>query len=86
MQELRKAQITVALLACFALSWGLFQDAFEATNRTDAIGLVIAQLVAIFIIAMVMMSLLEWINIFDLKTHAILTLLVLVSIRLLSTS
>jgi hypothetical protein len=84
MQPLRKAQLAVGLLACFAIFWGLLQDTLQSTDLTMAILMLVAQLVAIFIIAIVLMNLLEWVKIFDLKTNAILTLLVLVSIRLLS--
>jgi len=85
MQEQRKAQLTVGLLACFAISWGLFQDALNSSDKLVAFSLVVGQLIAIIIIAIILMSLLEWVDVFDLKINAVLTLLVLVSIRLLST-
>jgi len=84
MNQLTKAQFTVGLLACFAISWGLIQDALNSSNQSYAIILMAGQLVAIFVLAFILMFLLEWVKIFDLKTNSILTLLVLVTIRLLS--
>ena len=85
MNQLTKAQLTIGLLACFTIAWGLFQDALQSSDSTFAFFLVGAQLIAIFIIAIIILGLLEWIKVFDLKTNAILTLIVLVTIRLLST-
>jgi len=82
MNQLAKAQITIGLLACFAMAWGLFQQALNATNPTVAFIIAILQLVAIVIISIVLLGLLEWVKIFDLKTNAILTLIVLVTIRI----
>jgi hypothetical protein len=84
MKQLTKAQLTVGLLAIFAISWGLFQEAYASKNPQLAVILVIGQLIAILAIAFVLLFLLEWIKVFDLKTNSILTLFVLVTIRLLS--
>jgi hypothetical protein len=84
MRELTKAQLTVGLLACFAMVWGLAQQALNASDRILAFAIVILQLVAIIIISIIVLGILEWIKIFDLKTNSILTLIVLVTIRLLS--
>jgi hypothetical protein len=84
MNQLTKAQITVGLLAVFALIWGLLQEALKSDSYTTAIIFIIAQMAAIIVLAFIILFLLEWVKVFDLKTNAILTLLVLVSIRLLS--
>jgi hypothetical protein len=84
MNQLTKAQITIGLLACFAMAWGLFQQALNATNPTFAFAIAILQLVAIMIISIIVLGLLEWVKIFDLQTNAILTLIVLVTIRISS--
>jgi hypothetical protein len=85
MRELTKAQLTVGLLACFAMVWGLAQQALNASDQIYAFAIVILQLVAIIILSIIILGILEWIKIFDLKTNSILTLIVLVTIRLLST-
>ena len=86
MNELTKAQLTIGLLACFAIGWGLVQEALTAQDQIFAFAIVGLQLVAVIIISVTLLSLLQWVKIFDLKTNAILTLTVLVTIRLLSTA
>jgi len=82
MESNTKAKLTVGLLACFGLAWGLFQQALNASDLAIATGLAFGQLIAIIIISFVIMTILEWVNIFDLKTNAILTLITLVTIRI----
>ena len=84
MNQLTKAQLTVGLLACFAMVWGLAQQALDADDKVIAFGIVILQLVAIIIIAIIILGILEWVKIFDLKTNSILTIIVLISLRLFS--
>lgn len=85
MRDLTKAQLTVGLLACFGMVWGLVQQALESSDPTIALAIVVLQLVAIVILSIILLGILEWIKIFDLKTNAILTLLTLITVRLLST-
>ena len=82
MESGTKAKITIGLLACFALAWGLFQQAYNASDVQLALAVVIGQLIAIFILSFVIMTILEWVNIFELKTNAILTLIVLIGFML----
>ena len=84
MRELTKAQLTVGLLACFAMVWGLAQQAYNASDQIFVFAMVILQLVVIIILSIIILGILEWIKIFDLKTNSILTLIVLVTIRLLT--
>ena len=81
MRELTKAQLTVGLLACFALVWGLIQQALVSPDQVFAFVVVPLQLVAILILSIIILGILEWIKIFDLKTNSILTLLVIITIR-----
>lgn len=83
MRDLTKAQITIGLLAYFATIWDLILNR-EYSNLINAVGLIILQLVVILILSYVILALLEWVKIFDLKTNSILTLLVLVTVRILS--
>ena len=88
MRELTKAQLAIGLLAFFATIWDLLlillnQEYIDWVNLTL---LVVIQLVLLLVLAYVILALLEWVGIFDLKTNAILTLLVLVTMRLLSTA
>jgi hypothetical protein len=84
MRELTKAQLTIGLLAYFATIWNLILNRTYPT-LVNAAGIIVLQLILILILAYVILALLEWANIFDLKTNAILTLLVLVTVRILST-
>ncbi len=77
MEERAKAQITVGLLAFFASVWILIEQARTYTNLIYAIGIIILLLVVMLVISYIIIAILEWINIFDLKTNAILTLIVL---------
>ena len=83
MRDLTKAQITIGLLAYFATIWDLILNR-EYSNLINAVGVIILQLVVILILSYVILALLEWVKIFDLKTTSILTLLVLVTVRILS--
>jgi len=76
MNQLVKAQITIGLLACFAISVAFFQN----ISTIETIIFAFAKLIAVFILAIVLLGLLEWVKIFDLKTNAILTLVVLVTL------
>jgi len=79
MEERPKAQITIGLLAFFASFWILFQRMQANQNPIYAIGIVFLLLVVMLVLSYVIITLLDWINIFDLKTNAILTLIVLVA-------
>ena len=90
MNQLTKAQFTVGILACFAIAGGLIQQAIQQVSVTPdqalmLYGMVALQLVAILILAVIILGLLEWVKIFDLKTNAILTLIVLISLRIMLT-
>jgi hypothetical protein len=77
MQEREKAQITIGLLAFFASVWIFYEYAKSYPNPFSAIGIIFLLLVVMLILAYVIIAILEWIGIFDLKTNAILTLIVL---------
>jgi hypothetical protein len=83
MNQLTKAQLTIGLLAYFATMWDLvingnYPDLFYAA------GIIVLHLVLLLVLSYVLLALLEWIKIFDLKTNAILTFLVLITVRILS--
>jgi hypothetical protein len=83
MREITKAQLTIGLLAFFATIW----DVLISRSYPDmfyTIGIVVLQLILLIILAYVIIALLEWVKVFDLKTNAILTLLVLVTLKLLT--
>jgi hypothetical protein len=83
MREITKAQVTIGLLAFFATIWDvLLIQSYD--NVFYTIGIVVLQLVLLFILSYVIIALLEWVKVFDLKTNAILTLLVLVTLKLLT--
>ena len=82
MQERTKAQITIGFLAFFASMWILIEQAKYYPNPIYLIGFILLVLVVILVISYVIIAILDWINIFDLKTNAILTLIVLTSFML----
>ena len=77
MQDRAKAQITIGLLAFFASVWILFEYARNYPVRIDGIILIIVLFVVTLVLSYILIAILEWINIFELKTNAILTLIVL---------
>jgi hypothetical protein len=83
MREITKAQITIGLLAFFATIWDvIFTQSYPTPLYT--IGMIILQLGLLLILSYVIIALLEWVKVFDLKTNSILTLFVLVTLRLLT--
>jgi len=77
MQERTKAQITVGLLAFFASVWILIEQARGYQNPIYSIGIIILLLIVMLLLSYIIISILDWVNIFDLKTNALLTLIVL---------
>ncbi len=84
MRDVTKAQLTVGLLAYFATIWDLAFNRIYS-DVPYAIGVIVLQLVLLLILSYVIIALLEWVKVFDLKTNAILTLFVLVTLNLLTT-
>ena len=78
MNQLTKAQLTIGLLSFFATIWviALNQD---YSNLLVAVGAILLQFVLILILSYVILAILEWIKVFDLKTNAIITLIILVT-------
>ena len=77
MQERTKAQITVGILAYFASVWILFEQVKTYSILFYAIGIIIILFIVMLILSYIIIAILDWVNIFDLKTNAILTLVVL---------
>jgi hypothetical protein len=83
MRDITKAQLTIGLLAYFATIWEFI---FRATDDVlVTVGIIVLQLILLLVLSYIIIALLEWVKVFDLKTNAILTLLILVTFRLLST-
>lgn len=86
MREITKAQLTIGLLAYFATIWEFLFRLTDTKNFLFTVGIVVLQLILLLVLAYIIIALLEWVKVFDLKTNAILTLLILVTFRLLSTA
>lgn len=82
MNQLTKAQITISILAVFSLGWGLIQDTLATYTLFEALGFIVLQLATIIILSVVLLSILKWIDVFDLKTNAIITLITVISLGL----
>lgn len=83
MREITKAQLTIGLLAFFATMW----DNILNKSYPDVlylVGMILLQLVLLLVLSYVIIALLEWVKVFDLKTNAVLTLFVLVTLKLLT--
>lgn len=83
MRDLTKAQITIGFLAYFATIWEFVLPP-EFPDVLTAAGLIVLHLVLLLILSYVLLAILTWVDIFDLKTNALLTLFVLVTVRVLS--
>lgn len=83
MRDLSKAQITIGLLAYFATIWNLVLN-IDYSNLINAFGFIILQLILILVLSYIILAILEWVRIFDLKTNSVLTLIVLVTVRIIS--
>ena len=83
MRDVTKAQLTIGLLAYFATIWDVIINP-SRPDLTYMVEIVVLQLVLLLILSYVIIALLEWVKVFDLKTNSILTLFVLVSLTLLS--
>ena len=86
MRDLSKAQITIGLLAYFATIW---YEVLKIINSNDFdllynIGVIFLQLALILILSYIILAILEWIRLYDLKTNSILTLIVIVAVRVIS--
>lgn len=77
MQERTKAQIVVGLLTFFSSMWILVEQAKQYSNIWYTIGFIFLVLIVILVLSYVIIAILDWINIFDLKTNALVTLIVL---------
>ena len=82
MQERTKAQITIGFLAFFSSMWILIQQATSYSNPLYMVGYIVLVLVVMLILSYVIIAILDWIHIFELKVNAILTLIVLTSFML----
>ncbi|MBU0496887.1 MAG: hypothetical protein KKC68_01795 [Candidatus Thermoplasmatota archaeon] len=83
MRDLTKAQLTIGFLAYFATIWE-FVYLRQFPNILTAASLVVLHLLLLLVLSYVLLAILEWVNIFDLRTNAVLTLLVLVTVRVLT--
>jgi len=80
MNQLTKAQITVGFLAFFATMWNLVGQITLSSDSIIPIARVFILFVVLLILSVILMGILEWIKIFDLKTNSILTLIVLITL------
>jgi len=80
MQERTKAQITIGFLAFFSSMWILIEQTF--THPLYMIGYILLVLAVMLILSYVIIAILDWIHIFELKVNAVLTLIVLTSFML----
>jgi hypothetical protein len=83
MREVTKAQLTIGLLAYFATVWDIILNPVQM-SIVWIVGYVVLELVLLLILSYVLIALLEWVKVFDLKTNSILTLFVLVTLNILS--
>jgi len=80
MQERAKAQITIGFLAFFSSMWILIEQTY--TNPLYMVGYILLVLLVMLVLSYVIIAILDWIHIFELKVNAVLTLIVLTSFML----
>lgn len=78
MQERAKAQLTIGILAFFSSVWILIDYARNYQILMYAIAIIIVLFVVMLVLSYILIAILEWINLFDLKTNSIITLIVLI--------
>ena len=83
MREVTKAQLTIGLLAYFATVWDIILHSSHL-GMVYIFGYAVLELVLFLILSYVLIALLEWIKVFDLKTNSVLTLFVLVTLNILA--
>lgn len=84
MQDITKAQITIGLLAFFATVWSYVKYALNNKNLELVLTSIGINFVIMIVLSFVLISILQWLRMFDLKTNSILTLFTLVTIHTLS--
>jgi hypothetical protein len=84
MNQLTKAQISVGLLAFFATMWGLIRQITPSSDLVIAFGRISILFVVLLVLSVVLLGILEWVKIFDLKTNSIFTLIVLITVGISS--
>lgn len=77
MQDRIKAQMAIGFLAFFASMWIILQWGLSYADPLMTLGVILLLLAVMMLLSYIIISILEWISIFDLKTNAILTLIVL---------
>jgi hypothetical protein len=77
MENRTKSQIMIGLLAFFASMWIIIQWALNYAEPLKILGIILLLLVVMLVLSYILISILEWMAIFDLKTNAVLTLIVL---------
>jgi hypothetical protein len=77
MENRTKSQIMIGLLAFFASMWIIIQWALNYAEPLMILGIILLLLVVMLVLSYILISILEWMAIFDLKTNAVLTLIVL---------
>lgn len=80
MNQLTKTQLTVGLLAFFASMWGFVKQILQSANLFMGITQIGILLIVLLVLSIVLLGILEWVRLFDLKINSILTLIVLISI------
>jgi hypothetical protein len=86
MRDLTKAQLTIGLLAFFATMWSLVKNAMTSSDDIIvSVAIIIVLLVVQIILSIVILGLLQWVNIYDLKTNSLITFIILVVVGLTAT-
>ena len=82
MKDLTKSQVVIGLLAYFATVWILIEVAKSYGEPLFAVGIVALMFIVMLVLSYIIMTILEWIKIFDLRTNAVLTLIVLTTLMI----
>jgi hypothetical protein len=80
MNQLTKTQLAIGLLAFFASMWGYVKQMLQSTDYLLGVAQIGVLLIVLLVLSIILLGILEWVRLFDLKINSVLTLIVLLSI------
>ncbi|MEF8848471.1 MAG: hypothetical protein V5A68_04985, partial [Candidatus Thermoplasmatota archaeon] len=74
--------IIIALLAYFSTVWVLYELVIKSEQMIFALGIIFVILAILLLLSYILMTILEWINLFEYNINALVTLIVLSSMMI----
>ncbi|MFO7677957.1 MAG: hypothetical protein R6V50_06220 [Thermoplasmatota archaeon] len=80
MNQLAKTQLAIAVLAFFSTMWSFVKQLLLSTNILNGLVQIGVLFVVLLVLSIIILGILEWVRLFDLKVNSLLTLIVLIAI------